>query len=88
EPVRADVRFLAATNREPRAAVEAGQFRQDIYFRLNVVTLQLPPLRERRDDIPLLAQQFVRRAAQAMGKAVTAIAPPAMQKLCGYDFPG
>ncbi len=88
EPVRADVRFLAATNREPRAAVEAGQFRQDIYFRLNVVTLQLPPLRERRDDIPLLAQQFVRRAAQAMGKNVTAIAPPAMQKLCGYDFPG
>ncbi len=88
EPVRADVRFLAATNREPRAAVEAGQFRQDIYFRLNVVTLQLPPLRDRRDDIPLLAQQFVRRAAQAMGKKVTAIAPPAMQKLCGYDFPG
>jgi DNA-binding NtrC family response regulator len=88
EPVRADVRFLAATNREPRAAVEAGQFRQDIYFRLNVVTLQLPPLRDRRDDIPLLAQQFVRRAAQAMGKKVTAIAPPAMQKLCAYDYPG
>ena len=88
EPVRADVRFLAATNREPRAAVEAGQFRQDIYFRLNVVTLQLPPLRDRRDDIPLLAQQFVRRAAQVMGKKVTAIAPPAMQKLCAYDYPG
>ncbi|WP_374338720.1 sigma-54-dependent transcriptional regulator [Methyloversatilis sp.] len=88
EPVRADVRFLAATNREPRAAVEAGQFRQDIYFRLNVVTLQLPPLRDRREDIPLLAQQFVRRAAQAMGKPVTAIAPPAMQKLCAYDYPG
>jgi DNA-binding NtrC family response regulator len=88
EPVRADVRFLAATNREPRAAVEAGQFRQDIYFRLNVVTLQLPPLRERRDDIPLLAQQFLRRAALAMGKDVTAIAPPAMAKLRAYDYPG
>lgn len=88
EPVRADVRFLAATNREPRSAVDAGTFRQDIYFRLNVVTLQLPPLRARREDIPLLAQQFLRRAALAMGKPVTAIAPSAMQKLCAYDYPG
>jgi DNA-binding NtrC family response regulator len=87
-PVRADVRFLAATNRDPMSAVEAGQFRQDIYFRLNVVTLQLPPLRARREDIPVLAQQFVRRAALAMGKTVTAIAPSAMQKLCSYDYPG
>lgn len=88
EPVRADVRFIAATNREPRAAVEAGHFRQDIYFRLNVVTLQLPPLRERREDIPLLAQQFVRRAAMVMGKNVSTIAPPAMKLLCSYDYPG
>jgi DNA-binding NtrC family response regulator len=88
EPQRADVRFLAATNREPRAAVEAGHFRQDIYFRLNVVTLQLPPLRARRGDIPLLAQQFLRRAAQAMGKDVSAITPAAMQRLCAYDYPG
>jgi DNA-binding NtrC family response regulator len=88
EPVRADVRFLAATNREPRSAVDAGTFRQDIYFRLNVVTLQLPPLRARREDIPLLAQQFLRRAALAMGKPVTAIAPSAMQKLCAYNYPG
>ena len=88
EPVKIDVRVLAASNRDLREAVEAGHLRNDLYFRLNVVTLSLPPLRERRDDIPLLAYFLLRKFAVTMDRPVQEIAPEAMQRLVEYDYPG
>jgi DNA-binding NtrC family response regulator len=88
EPVAVNVRFIAATNRDLQENIASGRFRADLYFRLNVVNLALPPLRERRDDIPLLAFYFLRKFALAMGKAVSDIAPDAMRFLGRYDYPG
>ncbi len=87
-PVKLDVRILAASNRDLKAATDAGQMRQDLYFRLNVVTLSLPPLRERRGDIPLLAYYFLRKFAVIMDRPVREITPAAMQRLVEYDYPG
>lgn len=87
-PVQVDVRVVAASNRDLKAAVEDGQMRNDLYFRLNVVTLSLPPLRERRDDIPLLAYYLLRKYATMMDRDVQEITPEAMQRLVEYDFPG
>jgi DNA-binding NtrC family response regulator len=88
EPVMIDVRVLAASNRDLKEAVEAGQMRNDLYFRLNVVTLSLPPLRERRDDIPLLAYFLLRKFAVTMDRPVKEISAEAMQRLVEYDYPG
>ena len=88
EPVRVDVRFLAATNRDLQENVASGRFRADLYFRLNVVNLALPPLRDRRDDVPLLAFYFLKKFALAMGKPVDDIAPDALALLARYDYPG
>lgn len=88
EPVKVDVRVLAASNRDLEQAVEAGQLRADLYFRLNVMTLTLPPLRERRDDIPLLAYFLLRKFAVMMDRPVKEISPEAMQRLSEYDYPG
>ncbi len=88
EPVKVDVRVLAASNRDLKQAVEAGQMRADLYFRLNVVTLELPPLRERREDIPLLAYYLLRKFAVMMDRPVKEITPEAMQRLTEYDYPG
>jgi DNA-binding NtrC family response regulator len=87
-PVKVDVRFIAASNRNMKDWVADGRFRQDLYFRLNVVNLHIPPLSERRDDIPLLAQYFLERAATVMGRAVRAISDEALALLKRYDFPG
>ncbi|MBS1189541.1 MAG: response regulator [Rhodocyclaceae bacterium] len=87
-PLKVDVRFLAATNRNLSEAVASGRFRSDLFYRLNVVNLELPPLRERRDDIALLAHFFLRRASLAMGKAIDDITPEAMRLLTRYDHPG
>ena len=73
-----DIRVLAATNKDLKGEVERGAFRQDLYYRINVVTLQVPPLVERQDDIPLLCQHFLRKYAEAQGKAVDKIAPEVM----------
>jgi DNA-binding NtrC family response regulator len=83
-----NIRILAATNKDLKQEVERGAFRQDLYYRLNVVTLEVPPLAERRDDIPLLAQHFLRRFAQAQGKAVDTISGQVMDVLMHYEFPG
>lgn len=83
-----DVRVITATHRDLRADVAAGRFRQDLYFRLDVVGLQLSALRERRDDIPLLAFYFLRKHALRMGREVEEIAPAAMSLLLGYHYPG
>ena len=87
-PVKVDVRFIAASNRNIKEWVAEERFRQDLYFRLNVVNLHIPPLSERREDIPLLAQHFLDRAAPVMGKAVRSLSHEALALLKAYDFPG
>ena len=88
EPLRVDVRFIAATNRDIQDTMKSGRFRQDLYFRLNVVSLHMPPLSERRDDIPLLSYYFLKKCAALMKKEVTEISTDAMSILMNYDFPG
>ena len=87
-PVRVDFRLIAATNRDLEAGVEAGQFRQDLYYRINVVTLALPALRDRPDDIPVLAEYFVRKHAPRCGRRVRGIAPEALARLARHHWPG
>jgi two-component system response regulator PilR (NtrC family) len=88
EEVPVDVRILAATNRDVEADVEAGRFRQDLYYRLNVIRLTLPPLRDRREDVPLLADQFRQRFAREMGKDIVGFTPDALRAIERYDYPG
>jgi len=86
--VPVDVRFVAATNRDLRSEVASGRFRQDLFFRLDVVTLHLPPLADRRDDIPLLAYYFLKKMARRMDRQIENIDPEAMALLVDYDYPG
>jgi len=88
QPLKVDVRVIAATNRPLRAAVEAGEFRDDLYYRLNVLTIYLPPLRERREDIPLLVRTFVQELAREHDRAFHGISASAMQILADYPWPG
>ncbi|HLV66421.1 MAG TPA: sigma-54 dependent transcriptional regulator [Polyangiaceae bacterium] len=83
-----DVRVMAATNRDIEADVAAGKFRSDLYYRLNVLRVTLPPLRERREDVPVLAESFVRRFADELGKEITGFTPDAVRALQSYSFPG
>jgi two-component system, NtrC family, response regulator HydG len=86
--LRTDVRVVAATNKDLMQEVEAGRFRLDLYYRLNVITLQLPALRERREDIPLLVAHFLRKYAEQNNKEVSGIEQQALQYLQHYDWPG
>jgi two-component system response regulator HydG len=88
ETLKVDVRILAATNRNLEEAVSKGKFREDLFYRLNVVTLDVPALRERRDDIPLLAQHFLEKYAAKNRKAVKGFTPQAMDLLIKYEWPG
>ncbi|MEW6334396.1 MAG: sigma-54 dependent transcriptional regulator [Thermodesulfobacteriota bacterium] len=81
-------RVISATNKDLEKAIREGSFREDLYYRLNVFSLFLPPLRERRSDIPLLARYFLRKYAQSMNKGVTDFSPQAMELFTGYDWPG
>src|SRR5215472_1273860 len=83
-----DVRVIAATNQDLRAALEQGTFREDLYYRLNVVPMNIPPLRERKQDIPFLANHFLRKLAPDSGNVVEGISDAAMEKLVGYHWPG
>jgi two-component system response regulator PilR (NtrC family) len=86
--IELDVRVIAATNRELEAEVAHGAFRQDLYYRLNVIELRLPPLRQRREDIPLLAEHFLRRYATEQHRPGLTISPEALRILQDYDYPG
>ncbi|MBF0416792.1 MAG: sigma-54-dependent Fis family transcriptional regulator [Magnetococcales bacterium] len=87
-PIPVDVRFVAATNRNLEEAVTEGRFRQDLYFRLNVITLTIPPLRQRRGDIALLTEYFIKRSAMRMERPARQLLPEALALLREYDFPG
>ena len=84
EPVRADVRLIAATHRDLVDRIRSGQFREDLYYRLNIFPITVPPLRDRRDDLPLLVEHFLRRKGAEPGRC----SDEAMRLLAGYDFPG
>jgi len=85
---KVDVRVIAATNRDIKRLVEDGRFLEDLYYRLNVIPLVLPPLRERREDVPVLVEHFLRKHAQRSGRHVTEIRDDARQRLMAYDWPG
>ena len=87
-PTRVDVRIITATNKDLEQAVRTGAFREDLYYRIQVVPLKVPPLRERRDDIPLLAQHFLKQSAQRMKKDIRGLLPDTMQRLMLYPWPG
>ncbi len=87
-PIAVDVRVLAATNRDLEAAVESGTFREDLFYRLNVFPIRLPPLRERADDIPILVEYIVDRFAKRTGKIIRNIEKQTLQRLTAYDWPG
>ncbi|KPK01294.1 MAG: Fis family transcriptional regulator [Nitrospira bacterium SG8_35_4] len=86
--VKVDVRFIAATNRDIKELVKTGDFREDLFFRLNVVSFTIPPLSERRDDIPLLSYYFLKKFSALMQKDIREISPEVMAILMNYDFPG
>jgi len=88
EPVTVQARILAATNKDLAKEVTAGRFRQDLFFRLNVVAITLPPLRDRRDDLPELVESLLTRHATAMGKKFTGISPDAIRRIQAYAWPG
>jgi two-component system response regulator HydG len=88
EPRKVDVRLLSATNQDLDELVKRGKFREDLYFRLRVVRIALPALRERREDIPLLTEHYIRQIAREHGKNIKGITPEAQRALAAYDWPG
>ncbi|MSO29919.1 MAG: sigma-54-dependent Fis family transcriptional regulator [Acidobacteria bacterium] len=88
DTIKVDVRIIAATNVDLKAMTEAGRFREDLFYRLNVISLQLPPLRDRRDDIPLLAQHFLQKYGNENRKGALELTPSALDLLTEYDWPG
>ncbi len=88
EELQADIRVIAATNQDLTRAVAEGRFREDLFYRINVIPIALPPLRERREDIPLLAEHFLAKYSEQMEKPVTAVSQPAMDLLTKHEWPG
>jgi transcriptional regulator with PAS, ATPase and Fis domain len=88
ETLRTDARIIAATNADLLEAIRAGRFREDLYFRINVVTVEVPPLRERPEDLPLLVETFIDRLAEKNQKAIRGLSPEALAILRKYSFPG
>jgi DNA-binding NtrC family response regulator len=88
QPIRVDVRLIATTNRDLKAEADAGRFRSDLFYRLNVVPIKTPPLRDRKEDLPVLVQHFARRAAEEIGVSVTGVAPETIDLLLRHSWPG
>ncbi|MFN8651575.1 MAG: sigma-54 dependent transcriptional regulator [Gemmatimonadales bacterium] len=88
QPIRVDVRLIATTNRDLKSEADAGRFRSDLFYRLNVVPIKTPPLRDRKDDVPVLVQHFARRAAEEIGVSVTGVAPDTIDLLLRHSWPG
>lgn len=88
QSVRANVRMIAATNKKLETLVQSGRFRDDLYYRINVVKLQIPPLRERREDVPLLVEHFIARLNLLRGKEITGVSDEVLSCLMSYDYPG
>jgi two-component system nitrogen regulation response regulator NtrX len=88
EPIETDVRVIAATNKDLQAAMKTGKFREDLYFRLNVINIKIPPLRERKEDIPILIEHFIRNNCEEHGIPPKEITPRAMNRLQNYSWPG
>ena len=88
ETITVDVRFIAATHRNLEEMIKSGEFREDLYYRLNVVPIFLPPLRERKEDIPALTEHFIKKHAERNGKLVSGVDSRALDKLSRYNFPG
>jgi DNA-binding NtrC family response regulator len=88
QPIRTDVRFVAATNKDLKEAIQEGLFRQDLFYRLNVISLTVPPLRQRVDDLPLLVEHFVRRHGATMGRRSFVVSQDALDLICEYHWPG
>ena len=88
EDIRVDVRIISATNRDLEEAVREKRFREDLYYRLNVIQIKLPPLRERKEDIPLLAMHFFKKYSGELNKNILTISPEAVRILLNYDYPG
>ena len=88
KPIRADVRVIAATNSDLKAAMIAGAFRSDLFYRLNVFPIEIPPLRERKEDIPMLVEYFIDRYASKAGKKIKSINKKSLKLLQSYPWPG
>jgi transcriptional regulator with PAS, ATPase and Fis domain len=88
QPIEADFRVIAATNRDLKKAIKEERFREDLFYRLNVISFKMPPLRERKEDIPLLAEHFMRRFAQEANKPIDRIYREAMDEMMLYEWPG
>jgi two-component system response regulator PilR (NtrC family) len=88
DEIAIDVRVIAATNRDLDKSVAENTFREDLYYRLNVIPVVVPPLRERREDIPLLANHFLKKYASAAGRNIVRVNTGSLEALCGYDWPG
>jgi transcriptional regulator with PAS, ATPase and Fis domain len=86
--ITSDFRVICATNRDLKQMVEAGTFREDLYYRLNVVNIHIPPLRERKEDIPLLTEYFIKKYCTSMNKPILPIEPSALMHICELEFPG
>jgi nitrogen regulation protein NR(I) len=88
ETIKVDIRFIVATNKDLEGAISSGRFREDLYYRLNVVSIHIPPLRERREDIPELASYFLRKFNRELKRRIAGITPGAMKKITSYGWPG
>ncbi len=88
EDIRVDVRIISATNKDLELAVKEKRFREDLFYRLNVIQIKLPPLRERKEDIPLLASHFLKKYSEELNKKISTITPEALQILLNYEYPG
>jgi two-component system response regulator PilR (NtrC family) len=88
EDIRVDVRIISATNKDLEEAVKEKRFREDLFYRLNVIQIRLPSLRERKEDIPLLANHFLKKYSEELNKNISKISPEALQILLNYEYPG